>query len=157
MFPSLSIFLQTCMIFCFLIVIHNCIIDRTGAKLYISAGHSYRYRVMKEAFLIKGVTWILWLEMCIMPCSTVLNCGCQLCVPVVISRVVHASQKRIWASCPFALLGKSGSMQFVVQLLGWGLFKSVCLWRGFFSLQGAGLCWHFVNKISPFHPTYLDF
>lgn len=31
------------MFFCFLIVIHNCIIDPTGAKLDSSAGHSCSY------------------------------------------------------------------------------------------------------------------
>lgn len=31
------------MIFCFLIVIHNCIIGLTGAKLDISAGYSCSY------------------------------------------------------------------------------------------------------------------
>lgn len=36
----LPILLQTCVVFGFLMIIHNCIIDPSGAKLGISAGHS---------------------------------------------------------------------------------------------------------------------
>lgn len=154
MFLSLSIFLQTCMIFCFLIVIHNCIIDPTGTKLDISAGHCCSY---STAGVILDKGHYIGVEICIVSCSTMLNSGCQLCAPVVISRAVHASQMRVWASCPLALLGNSVPCSLLCSCWD-GSFLNLCAFGGGSPhCSGAHLCWHFLDKISPFIPTYLDF
>lgn len=61
--------------FGFLMIIYNCIIDPTGAKLSISAGHSCSYG-NEGGISDKDITGILVVETGIIPCFTMLNRGC---------------------------------------------------------------------------------